>query len=364
MEEKNILNENRDEVIDLTTLLVKLWKKRKFIITVSLCGAVFGLMVAFSLPKIYEAKVTFAPETEQKLGSGVSSIASMMGVSLDNSIDAISVDMFPDVIASTPFVYELFDLEVETQDGSVKTTLLDYMVNHQKRAWWSHVFGAPGKFVKWLKDLGSKDDGNAEDVEKELVMTNLPDKARRVVRYFDSNLTIKLDKKTGKTELSLRMQDPLVVATVLDEVVENLKIYMSDYRPSKDRQDVENLMKICEERKADYYAAQKAYADFADANKNLVKLNAQAEQLKLQQEMQLAYQVYSQIATQLEGARIKEQQAKPVFVILEPVSIPLYKVAPSKAKLLLLFTFLAGCIAVAWILFGKEYFEKFKSLLK
>ena len=34
MEEKNILNENRDEVIDLTTLLVKLWKKRKFIITV------------------------------------------------------------------------------------------------------------------------------------------------------------------------------------------------------------------------------------------------------------------------------------------------------------------------------------------
>lgn len=364
MEEKTIMDNNMDEVIDLTTLMVKLWKKKGFIIKVAMCGALFGLMVAFSLPKIYESKVTFAPETEQQLGSGVSSIASMMGVSLDNSVDAISVDLFPDVISSTPFIFELFDLQVETQDGSVKTTLLDYMMNHQKRAWWSYVLGAPMKFVKWITNLGSKDDKEAVETEKELVMTNLPEKARRVVRYFESNLTIKLDKKTGKTQLSLRMQDPLVVATVLEEVVENLKQYMTDYRTSKDRQDVENLMKICEERKADYYAAQKIYADFGDANKNLVKLNAQAEQLKLQQEMQLAYQVYSQIATQLEAARIKEQQAKPVFVILEPVSIPLYRVAPSKAKLLVLFTFLAGCMAVAWILFGKDYYNKFKSQLK
>lgn len=363
MEEKNIIDNNMDEVIDLTTLMVKLWKKKGFIIKVAMCGALFGLMVAFSLPKVYEAKVTFAPETEQQIGSGVSSIASMMGVSLDNSIDAISVDMFPDVISSTPFIFELFDLQVETQDGSVKTTLLDYMMNHQKKAWWSYVLGAPMKFVNWCLDLFRPDSEESAE-EKELVMTNLPEKARRVVRYFDSNLTIKLDKKTGKTELSLRMQDPLVVATVLEEVVDNLKQYMSDYRTSKDRQDVENLMKICEERKAEYYATQKAYADFGDAHKHLVKMNVQAEQLKLQQEMQLAYQVYTQVATQLEGARIKEQQAKPVFVILEPVSIPLHRVAPSKAKLLVLFTFLAGCIAVAWVLFGKDYFKKIKSLLK
>ena len=69
--------------------VVKLWKKRSMIIKWCCVGAVIGLMVGFSIPKTYKTGAVLAPETEQKMGSGVSSIASMMGVSLDNSVDAI-----------------------------------------------------------------------------------------------------------------------------------------------------------------------------------------------------------------------------------------------------------------------------------
>ena len=79
--------------------------------------------------------------------------------------------------------------------------------------------------------------------------------------------------------------------------------------------------------------------------------------------MNLAYQVYSQVATQLEGARIQEQQAKPVFAIIDPVTVPIRKTAPSKAKMLVIFTFLAGCCAAAWVLFGDEYWKKLKENL-
>ena len=120
---------------------------------------------------------------------------------------------------------------------------------------------------------------------------NLPKKEREVIKYFANNLKVNIDKKTEKTEMSLEMQDPLVVATVMNAVVENLKEYMSDYRTSKARQDAENLSVICAERKADYYKAQQQYAAYADANKNVVRQSAQAEQERLQQEMQLAYQV-------------------------------------------------------------------------
>lgn len=338
--------------VDFVGMISILWQNRKYIFKVCGIGAVIGLVIGYSIPKTYESMVSFAPETEQQIGSGVSSIASMMGVSLDNSVDAISVDMFPDVIASTPFLFDLFDLQVETVD-TLNTTLLDYMKNHQKKPWWSHVIGAPFKALAWML-------GKDKEEEVELDITNLPQKERDIIEFFAKNIVVDLDKKTGKANISVRMQDPLVSATVLNAVVENLKQYMCDYRTSKDRQDVENLKIICEQRKMDYYKAQKAYADFADANKNLVKLNAQAEQLKLQQEMQLAYQVYSQVATQLEGARIKEQQAKPVFVIVEPVTIPLRKAAPSKAKILIAFVFLAGFFAAFWVLWGKEYYRKFK----
>ena len=81
------------------------------------------------------------------------------------------------------------------------------------------------------------------------------------------------------------------------------------------------------------------------------------------QEMNLAYQVYSQVATQLEGARIQAEQAKPVFAIINPVTVPIKKTAPSKAKMLVIFTFLAGCCAAAWVLFGDEYWKKLKENL-
>ncbi len=352
-----------EQEIDIMELISKLWKKRWMIIKWCVAGAIIGLVIGFSIPKTYKASTTLAPETEQRMGSGVSSIASMMGVSLDNSVDAISVEMFPDVVASTPFIYGLFDLPVtfERKDSVITTDLLDYMLEYQKSPWWSYVVSAPFKALGWVMSIGKEKE--SDELPAVLDPQNLPKKVRGVVKYFSENIIVTVDKKSGKTQISAEMQDPLVVATVVEAVMENLKAYMSDYRTSKVRQDVENLTVIYEQRKQDYYTAQQEYAQYADANKNVVLQSAQAERERLQQEMNLAYQVYSQIATQLEAARIKEQEAKPVFAVLEPVTIPNRKAAPSKAKMLVIFTFLAGCCAAAWVLFGEDYWKKLKENL-
>ena len=39
--------------------------------------------------------------------------------------------------------------------------------------------------------------------------------------------------------------------------------------------------------------------------------------------MSLAYQVYSQVASQLQVARAKVQEEKPVFAVVEPAVVPL-----------------------------------------
>lgn len=360
----NLPQYQEEPEIDIMELISKLWKKRMMIIKWCVVGAVIGLVVGFSIPKTYSASVTLAPETQQKTSSSLSGMASMLGVNLNNSVDAISVEMFPDVVHSTPFIFDLFDLPVqfERKDSTINTTLLDYMKNYQKKAWWSYVIEAPFKVLGWCIDLVTPDKEETE-ATAELNPTNLPKKERGVVKFFAENIMVNVDKKTGKTSMSLLMQDPLVVAQVMEAVTDNLKTYMSEYRTSKARQDVANLSSICEERKADYYKAQQAYAKFVDANKNVILQSAQAERERLQQEMNLAYQVYSQVATQLEGARIQEQEAKPVFTIINPVTVPIKKAAPSKAKMLVIFTFLAGCCAAAWVMFGEEYWQKIKSSL-
>lgn len=364
--QENINNQpyiDDEQEIDIMELIGKLWKKRAMIIKWCVAGAVIGLVAGFSIPKTYTAGVTLAPETQQRTNSSVSSIASMMGVNLNNSVDAISVEMFPDVVHSTPFIVELFDLPVtfERKDSVITTSLVEYMKEYQRAPWWSAVIKAPFKALGWVMSLGKEKEKEA--VAGPLNPTNLPKKERGVVKFFSENIMVNVDKKTGKTSMSLELQDPLVVATVMEAVTENLKTYMSDYRTSKARQDIENLEVICEQRKADYYKAQQAYAQFVDGNKSVIRQSSQAEQERLQQEMNLAYQVYSQVATQLEGARIQEQQAKPVFAIIDPVTIPIKRSAPSKAKLLVIWTFLAGCCAAAWVLFGEEYWKKLKENL-
>lgn len=347
-----------DEGIDVAALFARLWKHRGLIVRWCLAGVVLGLIVGFSIPKTYKAKAVFTPETQQRIGAGVSSIASMMGVSLDNSMDAIDVEMYPDVVASTPFLFNLLDLQVSTKNGKLETDLTDYVLNHQKKAWWSYIISAPFKLIGLI--LPDKEE--AADTAA-LVMTNLPKDERRVMKFLRKNIHILVDKKTGMTSMSIQMQDPYVAAQVLEAIVENLKRYVSDYRTSKARQDVENLTVICEERRQDYYEAQQAYAKYSDSNKNVVLNSTKAEAQRLQQEMNLAYQVYSQVATQLEGARIKVQQDKPVFAVLEPVTVPYKKSAPSKAKILVLFTLLSGCLASAWVLFLKDFWKKLKENL-
>lgn len=347
-----------DEGIDVAAMFARLWKHKGLIVRWCLAGVVLGLIVGFSIPKTYKAKAVFTPETQQRIGAGVSSIASMMGVSLDNSMDAIDVEMYPDVVASTPFLFNLLDLQVSTKNGKLETDLTDYVLNHQKKAWWSYIISAPFKLIGLI--LPDKEE--AADTAA-LVMTNLPKDERRVMKFLRKNIHILVDKKTGMTSMSIQMQDPYVAAQVLEAIVENLKRYVSDYRTSKARQDVENLTVICEERRQDYYEAQQAYAKYSDSNKNVVLNSTKAEAQRLQQEMNLAYQVYSQVATQLEGARIKVQQDKPVFAVLEPVTVPYKKSAPSKAKILVLFTLLSGCLASAWVLFLKDFWKKLKENL-
>ena len=350
--------------IDIMELISKLWKKRIMIIKWCIAGAIVGLVVGFSIPKTYKAGVTLAPEMQQKTSSGVSSIASMMGVNLNNSVDAISVEMFPDVVHSTPFIVELFDLPVtfERKDSVMTLPLVEYMKEYQKSPWWSSVIQFPFKVLGWCIDLVTPDKEELEG-DGTLNPNNLPKKERGVVKFFAANIMVNVDKKSFKTQMSLEMQDPLVVATVMNAVVDNLKDYMSEYRTSKARQDAENLEVICEQRKVDYYKAQQAYASYLDSNKNVIRQSANAERERLQQEMNLAYQVYSQVATQLEASRIQAEQAKPVFAVIDPVVVPIRKAAPSKAELLVIFTILAGCAAAGWVLFGEEYWKKLKENL-
>ena len=119
---------------------------------------------------------------------------------------------------------------------------------------------------------------------------------------------------------------------------------------------------IVKERQQEYYSAQQKYADYLDSHDNIILQSVRAEQERLQNDMSLAYQVYSQVASQLQVARAKVQEEKPVFAIVEPAVVPLEPSGTSRKIYVLVFVFLSVCVVISWNLFGRDFLNKFKEL--
>ena len=163
-----------------------------------------------------------------------------------------------------------------------------------------------------------------------------------------------MDKKTAITSISVTLQNPKVTATVADSVIHKLQEYIINYRTSKAIEDCAYLEKLFKERQQEYYAAQQKYANYVDTHDNLILQSVRAEQERLQNDMNLAYQVYSQVANQLQVARAKVQEEKPVFAVVEPAVVPLIPSGMGKMIYMLLFAFVAIFGTMGWILLGRE----------
>ena len=358
-------NHNDEEIeIDLIGILRKIIGIRKTIYKAAGIGLVIGIIVAISIPKQYTVGVTLSPEMGNTKGSGLSGLAASFlgsGVSMNEGTDALNASLSADIVSSTPFLLELSTMKIPALKGGTMT--LNVYLDEESSPWWGYIIGVPGMVISGVKSLFTKED--SETVFFEKVNQNMIELSRKDSHKIESlkrRITASVDKKTSMTTVSVTLQNPKVAAVVADSVVRKLQEYIIDYRTSKAKEDCLYLEKLFKERQQEYYDAQKKYADYMDSHDNIVLQSVRAEQERLQNDMSLAYQVYSQVANQLQVARAKVQEEKPVFAIVEPAVIPLYPSGISRKVYVLAFIFLSVCIVISWNLFGEDILNKFKEI--
>lgn len=357
--------EDDDELqIDWMGILRQVLAIRKKLYKAAAVGVVLGILIALGTPKQYTVSITLSPEMgSSKSGSGLASMAaSFLGGSIgSDSPDALNATLAPDIVASTPFLLELFDARVVSQDKQIDTTFTAYL-DEQKSSWMGYVLKAPGMAISGIKSLFSDKEEKTATIQKGAIELNEKDAAK--LEGLRQQIMADVDKKTAITTLSVTLQDPKVTATIADSVVSKLQQYITAYRTSKAKEDCQYLEKLYKERQQEYYDAQQRYARYVDANSNVVFQSTLAERERLQNDMNLAYQVYSQVAQQLQVARAKVQEEKPVFAVVEPAVVPLNPSGTSRKVIVLGFLFLAVAFTGAWELLGKKYWQLLKEGLK
>lgn len=332
-EQDKLLNDEME--IDLMDVLHKIISIRKTLYKAAGVGVIIGIIVYLSIPKQYTVNVTLSPEMGgSKSGNGLVGIAASFlgsGVSSGDSSDALNASLSSEIVSSTPFLLELLSIDIPAPDGN-GNMVLDTYLDDQSSPWWNYVIGFPNMLVGGVKSLFSE--GTLDTLENvgRRGTLELSQEQNTKVNVLRNSVKASIDTKTAITNVSVSLQSPKVAAVVADSVVHKLQEYITDYRTSKVKDDCAYLEKLFKERQREYYTAQKKYANYVDTHDNLVLQSVRTEQERLQNDMSLAYQIYSQVANQLQVARAKVQEEKPVFAVVEPAIVPLN---PSGMKLMI-----------------------------
>ena len=361
MEEQNKKNMIDESEIDLMEILRKIIKIRRTLYKAAGIGLIIGIIIALSVPKQYTVGVTLSPEMgNSKANGGLASMAASFlgtGATMSDGVDALNASLSSEIVSSTPFLLELLSMSV-TVDGEAVT--FESYLDTQSAPWWSYIIGFPGMAVSGVQSLfldEDETDGMRNGKSSAIELTKDEDEKITILK---KSITAMMDKKTSITDVSVTLQDPKVAAIVADSVVHKLQEYIIGYRTSKAKEDCAYLERLFKERQEEYYAAQKKYAEYVDTHDNLILQSVRTEQERMQNDMSLAYQVYSQVANQLQMARAKVQEEKPVFAVVEPAVVPQKPSGAGRKMYVIVFVFLSVAVVCGWKLFAEELWDRLK----
>lgn len=352
--------EQEDTAIDYAKIYQDLIKHKKLFYKVLPITFFVAAFLTLSMPNYYTCEVKLSPEmTGSSSGkSSLLSLASSFGVNLGNmtggmGTEALFPTLYPELMNSVDFKTSLFSVPVtiegDEDEGEPDRTMsyYDYMENEQKMPWWSHIMKGIGEGIKMLITYIT---GKEEEETTEVNPFRLTKEQALIVKAIDKNIVCDVDKKTMVITIEVRDQDPVICATMADTVKTRLQNFITQYRTSKARVDLEYNRKLYKETKARYDKARQRYAEFTDANQDIILQTVRQKQVELENDMQLQYNAFTQISAQLMASEAKVQEETPAFTTLQSATVPVKKTGPKRARLCLVFLFLAFLCTSAWIL--------------
>ena len=348
--ETNQIQENTDSemTIDISKIFKVISKNKWSILIVTIISAALGIFIAINIPNEYSSQVQILPELESKDGAGglskFKSLAGLAGVDLGSmgSTEAVRPDLYPNILQSTPFLMDVMSMKVYTSKYKRTMLMSNFMEENENQALTTRIFGKSDEKDKDAFVV------NPNSIPTETI--RLDKKQDELVKEFQKRIGATLDKKTGVISISVKMQDPVIAATIVKYAQDYLTQYVVKYRTQKTEQDIKFLQDRLNEAKRRYDNALYSYSSYQDRNKGLFLNIVKDEGKKMQYEVDLSYNLYSELSKQLEEAKIKVHRETPIFKVLEPAQIPVKKSEPKRSVMVLGFAFLGLILSMLVVL--------------
>ncbi len=338
----------------MSKYLSALVKHKRTILRVTVVVFVLSCLILLSIPKYYKCQVMLAPEVStSRSTSTLSTLARSFGMRLGNSLgnasEALYPTLYPELMNSNDFKTSLFPVKVREKDSEEYKTYYEYLLNDQRQPWWSvAIEGVTGA----ISDLFSKEDTTG--VSEKVDLFRLTKDQTSIAKLISKKIVCDVDKKTMVITIEVTDQDPEVCAIMADTAKARLQEFITAYRTNKSRVDLEYNKKLCAEAKCRYEHARDVYADFADANQDVLLQSVRNKLNDLENEMQLQYNAYTTYVAQMQNAEAKVQEDTPAFTTLQSATVPLKPAGPKKKNIVLVLLLLAFFGSSVWALHKEQ----------
>lgn len=349
--------------IDILPLLANLYKHKLSVIIVTFIFGCIGIYAAYTVEREYTASEVVVPELEQDMKSSLmNSLSSFMDLTsaTDTENGAYNVTIFPEMASSKPFLASLLKVKVtpsakraaKLAKKQKSMTLYDFYTD-ESRVTISEKFIGGIKKTLHLENIEPVGDINKIDI------THFTKKQEDLIKKLDANTDIVINKKTGITTISFTIDDPAIAQQIADTISCRLQAMVINYKTLKAKEKLQYYTKISDEARVRLIKLQKKYAAAADENFFVELQSIKSNIDRIEQDAILAQDAYNTIEKQRISALMEVQDAKPVFVVLEPASYP-NKPVPGRAIKVILYALLGFLLSCTWGMFGEDFSKKWK----
>lgn len=361
--------EEEGSSIDIMAIVKRLWNKRKYIIVVTSCFMALGLLMAIFSRPVYTSSCTFVPQMSSGRSTSASALAALAGMSTFDMEggSTLSPLIYPQLLENADLLRELLYTKLHFEEWDEPVSLFDYYMNpdYQKPSIIGDImfytYGWPLTLLMRLM--------NKQDEEQDEVVGSESNEIASVSRigYFTEDeydclgiivdkISVDIDKNDGYLELKCRMDEKVAAAELCEVVFSLMEKYITAFKIEKASQTLEYIQGRYEEVHLEYQKKQMELAEFNDANRGTLSATAQTRRDQLTAEYNLAYSMFADISKKCMQAEMQVKEDQPVLSIVKSIVVA-NKQSNSRAKTLIIFTFLGGVLAVGSVI-GFDFLKK------
>ena len=352
------MNDHNDE-IDLIALLKTVFVSRRFVIKITVLFSALGIILALVSPVRYTASSMFMPQlSERQPNPSLGGLASLAGINLTSIMGGqpqeIAPSLYPQIAESSPYRMAL----LETPVGESQISFRDYILNQGRGG---SIIGLIKKYTIGLPRLlfSSK---TSEPTPLSNNIFDISEEDRDLFEVINHVLSVEVDDQEGLVSISVEFSDGTIAAQLAQAATDLLQTKIIAFKSQSARNNLQFIQGQFDAKRQEFEQIQDSIAMFKDQNLNITSSLYQNQLTRLESQFAVTSSVFQELAGQVEQAKIQVNKDTPIFMIIEPVSVPLKRSKPQRTMMVVIWTFLGGIIAVGWTLIKAPVFQIFKEL--